>query len=182
MKRVAPRRNFPLAPLQPWTWALLAALWIALLLVAFLGGPRQQSPANPVPWWVVVVFGTALLPAGLLSTLAHREIRIEGDRLVVAAALVFARKVPLGELALDRARVLDLDEHTGYRPMLQLGAFSFARFNAGRYLLRNRQRAFCLLTDRRRVLVLPQRDGRLLLLSPEQPQVLLDALRAASSA
>jgi len=28
------------------------------------------------------------------------------------------------------------------------------------------------------VLVLPRRDGRLLLLSPEQPQVLLDALRA----
>lgn len=180
MDRAAPR-NFLLAPLQPWTWALLAALWMVLLLVAFLSGPHQQSPDNPVPWWVVVVFGTALLPAGLLSALAHRDIRIEGDRLVVAAAIVFARKVPLGELALDKARVLDLDEHTEYKPMLQLGAFSFPGFNAGRYLLRNRSRAFCLLTRRQRVLVLPQRDGRLLLLSPEKPQGLLDALRAAAS-
>ncbi len=180
MKRAAPGRKFPLAPLQPWTWALVAALWVALLLVAFLFGSHRQSPENPVPWWLVVVFGTALLPAGLLSALAHREIRIEGDRLVVAAAIVFVRKVRVGELALDKARVLDLDEHTGYKPMLQLGAFSFPGFNAGRYLLRNRSRAFCLLTGRRRVLVLPQRDGRQLLLSPEKPQALLDALRAAA--
>ena len=180
MERIAPRRNFPLAPLQPWTWALLAALWVALLLVAFLGGPHRQSPDNPVPWWVVAVFGTALLPAGLLSTLAHREIRIEGDRLVVAAAILFVRKVPIDELALERARVLDLDEHTGYKPMLQLGGFSFPGFNAGHYLLRNRGRAFCLLSSRRKALLLPRHDGRLLLLSPEKPQGLLDALRTAA--
>ena len=180
MEHVVHKRNFPLAPLQPWTWALLAALWLALLLVAFLSASHQQSPDNPVPWWLVVVFGTALLPVGLLSTLAHRDIRLEGDKLVVAAAILFVRKVPVGELALDQARVLDLAEHTGYKPMLQLGGFSFPGFNAGRYLLRNRSRAFCLLTSRRKALLLPRRDGRLLLLSPEKPHDLLDALRAAA--
>ena len=177
MTRTMPRREFPPDPPSPWTWASLVALWVVLLLLAFLGGPHQQSPDNPVPWWVVVLFGTALVPAGLLSTLVHREIRIDGDRLVVAAALVFARKVPVGDLALDKARLLDLDEHTGFKPMLQLGAFGLPGFNAGTYLLRNRSRAFCLLTRRQRVLLLPQRDGRLILVSPGQPQALLDALR-----
>ena len=121
MKHIASRRSFPLAPLHQGTWGLLLALWVILLLFAFLGGPHRQSPDNPVPWWVVVLFGTALLPAGLLSTLAHREIRLEGDTLVVAAALIFVRKVPIRDLALDKARVLDLDEHTEFRPMLQLG-------------------------------------------------------------
>ncbi len=177
MKPIAPKRSFPLAPLHQGTWGLLVALWVVLLLFAFLGGPHQQSPDNPVPWWVVVLFGTALLPAGLLSTLAHREIHLEGDTLVVAAALIFVRKVPIRDLALDKARVLDLDEHTEFKPMLRFGGFGLPGFSAGHYLLRNRSRAFCLLTTRRNVLLLPQRDGKVILVSPEKPQALLDALR-----
>lgn len=177
MKPAVAKRSFPLAPVPPWTWGLLVALWVVLLLVAFLGGPHEQSPHNPVPWWVVVIFGTALLPAGLLSTLAHRDIRLQGDTLVAAGALVFARKVPVARLDLDKARILDLGEHTEFKPMLQLGGFAMPGFKAGHYLLRNRSRAFCLLTSYQRVLLLPQRDGKWLLLSPEHPQALLDALR-----
>lgn len=178
-KQAAPKQAFPLVPLQAMTWALPAILWVLLLLVAFGFGPHGQSPHNPVPWWLVVLFGTALLPAGLWSTLAHREIHLESDKLVVAAAILFARKVPVDELALDQARILGLDEHTGLKPLLQLGGFSFPGFNAGHYLLRNRSRAFCLLTSRERVLVLPLRDGKSqLLLSPAQPQALLNALHA----
>lgn len=178
MKQATSRQEFPLAPLPRWIWAFLGGLWVALLLVAFLGGPHQQSPGNPVPWWLMVLFGTALLPAGLLSALSHREIRLDGDRLVVAAALVFARKVPLGELCVEKARVIDLDEHTEFRPLLRLWGFGLPGFQAGHYLLRNRARAFVLLTRKGKVLVLPQRDGKYLLLSPEKPQALLDALRA----
>lgn len=177
MKRTAPKRSFPLAPLHQGVWGLTLALWVALLLFAFFGGTHQQSPDNPVPWWVVVLFGTALVPAGLLSALAHREIQIEGDTLLVAAALIFARKVPISDLVLDKARVLNLDEHSEFKPMLQLGGFGLPGFRAGHYLLRNRRLAFCLLTTRRNVLLLPQRDGKLILVSPDKPQVLLDALR-----
>jgi hypothetical protein len=177
MKEAVARRTFPLAPLQPWTWGLLAALWVVVLLAAFLGGPHAQSPDNPVPWWVVVIFGTALVPAGLLSTLAHRDVSLKGDTLVVSAALIFARKVPVAELDLDKARIVDLGEHTEFRPMLQLGGFALPGFKAGHYLLRNRSRAFCVLTSFQRVLLLTQRNGKQLLLSPEHPQALLDALR-----
>ncbi|RZA19830.1 MAG: hypothetical protein EOP93_07625 [Lysobacteraceae bacterium] len=177
MKRAVSKRNFPLAPLTRWAWPLLAALWVVLLLVGFLGSSHQQPPDNPVPWWVMVLFGTALVPAGLLSTLAHREIHIDGDRLVIAAALVFVRKVPIHDLVLDKARVLNLDERTEFRPALQLFGFGLPGFKAGHYVLRNRSRAFCLLTRRQQVLLLPQRDGKLILVSPEKPQALLDALR-----
>lgn len=177
MNSIASRRDFPLGPLAPWTWPALLGLWVVLLLIAFLGGTHVQSPANPVPWWVVVLFATALVPAGLLSMLAHRQISIEGDMLLVAGALLFARKVPIGDLALDKARILDLDEHTEYKPMLRLFGFSFPGLTVGTCILRNRSRAFCLLTAQSRVLLLPQRNGRLILVSPEKPQALLDALR-----
>ena len=172
-------RNFPLAAPSPWTAWMLLVLWVVLLLAAFLGGPHQQAPHNPVPWWVVMLFGTALVPAALWSMLLHREIRIDGGTLVVAAALVFARKVRVGDLALDKARVIDLGDQTEFKPLLRLWGFSLPGFNAGHFVLRNRSRAFCLLTQREHVLLLPLRDGKSVLLSPEKPQALLDALKAA---
>lgn len=176
-KRAVPKRHFPLAPLQRMTWPLVLGLWGVLLLAAFLTSSHQQPPHNPVPWWLMIVFGTALLPVGLLSILAHRSISIQGDTLEVAGALVFSRTLPVADLVLDKARVLHLDEHTEFKPMLQLGGFGLPGFRAGHYLLRNRSRAFCLLTSRRNVLLLPQRDGKFILVSPEKPQALLDALR-----
>lgn len=178
MTRAAPSREFPLAPLPPWAWLLPAALWVVLLLVAFLAGSHEQPATNPVPWWLVAIFATALTPVMLAVMLMHRSIAIEEDSLVVAAALVFARKVAVGSLDLDKARILSLDEHTGLKPRLQTFGFSLPGFLGGHYRLRDGSKAFCLLTDRQRVLVLPQRDGQLLLLSPEKPQALLDALRA----
>ena len=176
------QRKFPLAPLQPWVWAVPFALWAALLLLAFVTGSHEQSPHNPVPWWLVVVFGTALLPAGLVSGLAHRDIGIKGNALEVSGGLFFVRQVPVNELALDQARILALDEHTELKPLLQLFGFSPPGFNVGHYLLRNRSRAFCLLTSRQRVLYLPLRNGKpALLLSPEHPQALLDAVRQAQT-
>ena len=84
------RRRFPLVPLQPWVWAVPFALWATLLLLAFVTGSHEQSPHNPVPWWLVVVFGTALLPAGLVSGLAHRDIGIK-RRKSLGKALADAR-------------------------------------------------------------------------------------------
>jgi len=177
MAAIPGKQGFPLAPLPSWAWAGPVALWVVLLLVAFLGGSHVQSPFNPVPWWLVVVFGTALLPAGVVSMMSHRDVSIVGDGLEVAGALLFARKVPVADLDLDKARILDLGEHTEFRPLLKFGGFALPGFKVGHFLLRNRRRAFCLLTSSDRTLLLPQRDGKFLLLSPDQPQALLDALR-----
>ena len=83
----------------------------------------------------------------------------------------------MDELSLKDARVIDLAEHIESKPTVKLNGYGSIGFKAGYYLLRNRSRAFCLLTGFERVLVLPQRDGKCILLSPEQPQALLDALR-----
>ncbi|HYM86008.1 MAG TPA: hypothetical protein VET30_04665 [Pseudoxanthomonas sp.] len=175
------KQEFPLAPLHRSAWLLLVVLWVILMLVAYLAPHHPQSAANPVPWWLVVPFGTALVVVGPWVMLQHRRISIEGDKLVAEAALLFTRKLAMSELALDKARVLNLDEHTEFKPMLQLGGMSLPGFNAGHYLLRNRSRAFCLLTARDSVLLLPQHDGKLILLSPKEPQALLARLRELAS-
>lgn len=173
------RRSIPVVPPDRRAWLMLLGLWLLLMAIAYLQ-PHQQAATNPVPWWLVIPFATALPLVGILVWLERRSIGIEDGRLVVAAGLN-TLKTPVAELELDKARVLDLEEHVEYAPRLKLFGMGLPGFSAGHYLLRNRRRAFCLLTDRRRVLLVPRRDGRLLLLSPERPQALLDALRECAS-
>ncbi|NLB13052.1 MAG: hypothetical protein GX826_03410 [Gammaproteobacteria bacterium] len=55
---------------------------------------------------------------------------------------------------------------------------SLPGLDAGHYRGREwKQKLFCALTSRRNVLLLPQRSDRVLLLSPEKPQSLLQALQ-----
>lgn len=175
------KQEFPLAPLHRSAWLVLVVLWVILMLVAYLVPDHQQSATNPVPWWLVIPFATALPVVGPWVMLLHRRVRIEDRRLVVEGALFFSRKVAVADLELEKARVLELDEHTEFKPMLQLGGFGFPHFRAGHYLLRNRSRAFCLLTNRDRVLVLPGHDGKFILLSPENPQALLSRLHEVAA-
>ena len=57
----------------------------------------------------------------------------------------------------------------------------FWRVNrSGWFYLRNKHYAHVLLTDNKRVLMLPKRDGGLLLFSLVRPQALLDALRKSA--
>jgi hypothetical protein len=120
-----------------------------------------------------------LVLAMLLLAMKRRSVKLRDGVLEVRAAL-FRHRVAVGQLDLARARVVDLRERTELRPVLKTGGMSVIGFAAGHFRLREKfGKAFCLLTDRQRVLWLPLRDGKTqLLLSLERPQALLDALRA----
>ena len=83
-------RDFPPAPLHHVTWPLVLGLWVVLLLAAFLTSPHQQSPHNPVPWWLMLVFGTALVPAGKDGAYGQTTL--------------YLRRCPYGERAYGPAR------------------------------------------------------------------------------
>jgi len=118
----------------------------------------------------------ALLVTGPLLALLRQRITLDGHSLVVAAT-IFTQRIPIDTLDLDSARIVDLDKRTELRPLLGINRFGLPGLRAGQYVLRNRNRGFCLLTRFQKVLVLPRRDGRFVLLSPEQPQALLSRLR-----
>ncbi len=168
--------TFAVAPLAGRTRWFFPGLWAFLLVVACLT-PQGGAATEPVPAWLITPFACALVVVGPYILLQYRRIALEADALRVMAASVFTHRVPIAGLDLERARILDLDEHVDYRPWLRLFGMSLPGFTAGHCLLRNRRRAFCLLTRRERVLLLPRRDGRYLLLSPEDPHALLSRLR-----
>ncbi len=172
-------QEVPLAPLAQRAWVFLVALAAALVLAGLLLPAGRMVPA---PAWPLIPFGIALLLVAPALALRRRRLTIEGDALVVAATF-FTRRVPVHAIELDRARIVDLAEHRelGNLPTGH-GNMDLPGFRAGHYLLRSRQRAFCLITARERVLVLPLRDGRLLMISPHQPRDLLARLERIASA
>ncbi len=146
---------------------ILGALWLS-------GNPARMHGVLPA------LVGVPAVLALLLLAMKRRAVELHEGMLEVRAAL-FRQRIAVTQLDLDRARIVDLAERTELRPVLKTGGMSMPGFHAGRFRLReNFGRAFCLVTDRHRVLWLPQRDGKdQLLLSLEQPQALLDAIKAA---
>ena len=146
---------------------------LAILGMLILSGTTTQTSEI---WSVLVI--VPLVLAVLLLAMRRRSVQLRGGVLDVRAA-VYRRQVAVGELDLMRARIVDLQEHTELRPVLKTNGMSLPGFHVGHFRLREKLgKAFCLITERRRVLWLPARDGKSqLLLSLQQPQALLDALR-----
>ena len=176
MKTQSPQA-FAVSPPPAHAWMLLVVLGgvLPLAIIGALWLTDQRSQMSGVGPALVVV---PLVLAAILLAMKRRSVELRDGVLDVRAAL-FRHRVAVTELDPVRARVVDLRERTELRPVLKTGGMSVIGFDAGRFRLREKfGRAFCLLTDRHRVLWLPHRNGKdQLLLSLQQPQALLDALR-----
>lgn len=161
---VAPRRRGIVLIMLP----LLAIFGIAIAMLAHSGRMRPAEMA-------VMLLALAMLLPLMLAILRRRRVRLVGDELVVHAGINSTR-VRREDLDPAHARVVDLAERTEFAPGIKLNGSALPGYQAGHFRRLDGQRSFALVTDRHRVLVLPQRDGRRLLLSLAQPQALLDAL------
>lgn len=181
MKKPQVVREFALPSIPPRAWWVLVAIWLALLALAWLRPDPHAAPPSYGWAWVVPVFGCALVVVGPFVWMQRRRIALVDGTLVIEAGLQ-TRKLDPTTLDLEHARVVDLDEHTEFAPLLKLAGVGLPGLRYGSFLLRNRRRAFCLLIGTDKPLLLPLRGaGRLkeslVLLNPSRPQALLDALR-----
>jgi hypothetical protein len=163
-------REFTLVPLDMRPIFAILALAVGMLFIGVAVAARE----NPAMWWALL----AALPVAALILLSVRRQRVtlDGDLLRIAAGL-HSTKVRVGDLDFEKAQVANLADTPGLRPMWKTFGTVTLGYRGGRFRLRDRRRAFVLLTTRQQVLSLPERSGRVLLLSLERPQALLDALR-----
>lgn len=164
------RREFAVPPPDP----RLLMIPPALGLVAALVGIGLAAREEPRVWLALIP--VTLVIALLSWSLRRRHVLLEGRQLRIAAAL-YSATVAVDQLDLEAARIVDLREASELVPWWKTFGGTAPGLRAGHFRLRNRSRAFVLLTDTQRVLALPERGGRTLLLSLERPQALLDALR-----
>jgi hypothetical protein len=163
-------QEFALHPLD------VRKVWLlpGIALVAALIGLGALLTREPRAWIVLPAVLASLLLMG--ATFRRRRVSLAQGLLTVAAGL-HTRRVPAGEIDLAASRIVDLRERTEFKPVLKLMGTRLPGLSLGHFRLRDRSRAFALLTDTSRVLVLTERSGRRLLLSLATPQALLDALQ-----
>lgn len=167
------RREFAVVP--PDLRLLLPLPAIGLL--AGLVGIGFAAREEPRVWWVAIVI---VLAAALIAwSVRRRHVVLEDDLLTIMAGMNSAR-VRVADLDPAAARIVDLAQTPTLRPMLKTFGASMPGYHAGHFRLHDRSRGFLLLTGRSKVLALPERSGRMLLLSLERPQALLDALKAVT--
>lgn len=157
-----------------WLWPGVSAL-IAVVALLYLATVKPQ----PLLWMALPVLLASF--ALLAFVLRRARVTLDAGTLTIAAGLL-SRRVAVANLALESARIVDLREHARWRPLIKVFGTRLPGHSSGHFRLRDRSAAFVLLTDRARVLVLPEKSGKTLLLSLEQPQALLDALRESVNA
>lgn len=168
-------RGFEVAAVNPWSLSWIWVPLIAVVVIVIYPRGHATALADVTAAGLPVLF--LLVLGGALTWLhGRRHIAVQGRELQVTATL-YRKRVVVDALDLASARIVDLDEHTELRPLLKTSGFSMPGFAAGHFRLRDLRKVFCLLTDRSRTLVLPLRDGTLMLLSPEKPQALLQHLQ-----
>jgi hypothetical protein len=163
-------------------WILvLAALLPMGVTAAIATAALARHTALALDSGLLVMLALVLLPLGglcalLLRLMRRHRLELDASGLSVATSF-YRRHLPLAELDLTHARVFELDEQPGFKPLLKTNAMMVPGFHSGWFRLRNWKSAFVAISDGRRVLWLPTRRSYGLLLQPEQPQALLDHLR-----
>lgn len=172
--------------------ALPLAMSLAVPLLALrsggeLGGGMLQRlwgvgwlpPALALLPWVLAV----VAPIGLFVqwAMSRQRLGVDAGGIEVVSGL-FRDRVALPDLALDEARVIDLDEHPEHKPFLKSGGIALPGFRSGWFRGRRLQRLFVATAGGRRVLWLPTTRKHALLLEVRQPQALLERLRELAGA
>jgi len=154
--------------------AVAAMFTAAALSVALM---RTELGSFFSPASLVASCGAALAVIALCLLHWRRSVVLESGMLVIRAGFN-TRRVAATALELERARIIDLGQQVELQPGRKTLGSSLPGYQTGWFRTRQWGKGFYLLTERHRVLWLPEHGGPHLLLSLEQPQVLLAALNA----
>lgn len=176
----APVLTFPIVPASRGTLIIpvaAATLTVAALVIVLLG-PSELPAGARLGLGVALPLAILLLLASALgSQRARFEVRPDGLRL---RGDVYGRALPFASLRLKEARVLPVGSEPAVQPRWRMFGTGLPGYRSGWFRMADGSRALLYLTDAPRVLHLPTADGYALVLSTQDPDALLAALRRAA--
>jgi hypothetical protein len=134
-------------------------MWTAVIVLALVAGfTVVESYATPsaVPWSV---------NSGTLQI--H--------------ATVWNDDFPIGELQLDQARILDLQQEPGWQPRKKSFGFNGFGFDAGRFTLQNGESVDLYLAKETTAVLIPRRGNVPVMVGVHDPQAFLAELQGAAA-
>jgi hypothetical protein len=160
--------------------ALVFPVLLGLLLPAVLVAALVLADERGGDWPRAATL-TLLLPviAGVFAwSVRHREVVLLEDGRLQVRRWPVPKRAPRAEFDLGQARIVDLAREPSLQPGLKIAGTRLPGFASGKFWLKDKRRAYVLMTESRRVLVLPRHDGQVWLLGVERADALLAALRA----
>lgn len=128
--------------------------------------------------WCVV--GCAAVIATPLTARAeapfHGQLEVSSQGLCIKG-IVFRKMIPMSDLQVSLARIVDLDQEPSLRPWMKLYGIGLPGFRSGWFLLKERERALLVLSRSNLAVYVPTSRGYALLLSPERIEEFLTALK-----
>jgi hypothetical protein len=109
------------------------------------------------------------------QSLLHTQLAVSSQALDIKGG-VYRTTIPMSGLQVPLARIVDLDQERGLRPLLKLYGIGLPSYRSGWYRLRDGEKALVALTRTNRVVYIPTSQGYALLLSPDNPTEFLAAL------
>ena len=146
--------TFPMVPATGRAYAVFIPVALVGLLVLALAVYLAWSPGH------------------VQFEVSPGTLRIRGD--------LYGRTIPLSELQLAEARIIDLRQEPDLRPRFRKNGTGLPGYSAGWFRLAGGAKALLFLTERSQVAVIPDKQGWLLLLSVADGRRFLDALRNAA--
>jgi hypothetical protein len=137
--------------------------------------------------WVGFLFVAAAL-IGLMIVLlsflksSQKTRFIFTDQGLRISGTLYGRTVPWSDLDLAGASVRDLGAHRELAPVIKTNGCAVPGYCAGWFRLKDWTKALVFLTDMSRTLVVPVQSEFVLLISPENPDEMLAALRDRAGA
>ena len=160
--------------------ALVVPVLLGVLLPLVLVAALFLADAHGDDWQKAATL-TLLLPviAGVFAlSVRHRKVVLLEDGRLQVRRWPVPKRAAATEFDLAQARIVDLAREPSLQPGLKIAGTRLPGFASGKFWLKDKRRAYVLMTERRRVLVLPRHDGQAWLLGVERAEALLAALRA----
>jgi hypothetical protein len=152
----------PEAQVFPIARGSSATLWFIGGLVAFL---------IVVPLFLVIV---SCWPWSGRSLVSPASLKVEGSS--------YGREIPMSALRVSEARRLTSTDTPAFWPAWRSNGIGLPSYQAGWFQLNNQMKALLFVTDWSRSVIVPTQEGFTLLLSPDDPDEFLDALRESAVA
>ena len=139
------------------------------------------APASAGPFWILAV--VMLVLVGVIvgvgrSVLASRGARFEvSDTHLTLRGDWYGRAIPRDSIRVDDVRVANLRTEHDLRPASRRFGTGLPGYASGWFRLRNGERALISMTNQERVAVIPTTLGYTVMLTPQDPERLVEALR-----
>jgi hypothetical protein len=160
---------------------ILAPILVLLAWGAWQG--HSSNTSGPIKLAGLATAGYVVL---LLCYLAfyvprHLSFQLTPQTLTIQGDALYGRTISREDLNADRAVITPLDEADPYRPTLRLNGVGLPNYLSGWFSTSKEGKALVFARPARKAIAIPTKKRYCLLLSPEDPEQFLIALRTPSS-